>query len=113
MNLYAKTRQFISLKLRRVPFKSAAQCLKQPLTDSDYYILVMIACIAGIIVTLRFAEYIDSLQTHADVMRQAAEFNQQEAIHAQATIASMLNGAVVINGRTVTLCQLNAAGECK
>ena len=113
MNIYQKTRQFISLWKRGLSFKSAAQCFKQPLTTGDYYSLVMIACLAGIIVVLRFAEYIDSIEQHADNMRVAAEFNQEVAIHHEATIASMLNGGVILNGRLVTMCIINAAGECR
>lgn len=113
MNLLSKTIQFISLKLRGVSFKSASLCFKQPLTAGDYYSLVMLACVAVIVVVLRFADWIDGIQNHAENMRVAAEYNQEVAIHHEATIASMLNGAVIINGRVVTMCQLTAAGECR
>lgn len=113
MNLLAKTIQFISLKRRKVTFKSAALCFKQPLTVGDYYSLVMLACVAAIIVVLRFADYIDGVQNHAENMRQAAEHNQAEAIRREEIIVSMLNGGVILNGRLVTMCQLTAAGECK
>lgn len=113
MNLISKTIQFISLKRRKVSFKSAAQCFKQPLTAGDYYSLVMLACVAVIIVVLRFADYVDQLQVKEEIMRQAAEDNQAEAIRREEIIVSMLNGGVVINGRKVTFCVLDAAGSCK
>lgn len=113
MNLISKTIQFISLKMRGFSFKSAAQCFKQPLTVGDYYSLVMLTCVAAIIVVLRFADYIYGVQNHAENMRQAAEHNQAEAIRREEIIVSMLNGGVIINGRKVTLCVLDAAGECR
>lgn len=113
MNLLSKTIQFISLKRRKVPFKSAALCFKQPLTVGDYYTIVMLACVAVIIVVLRLADYIDQIEVKEAIMRQAAEDNQAEAIRREEIIVSMLNGQVIINGRKVSLCMLGAAGECK
>lgn len=113
MNLYRKIRQFISLKLRGVSFRSAAQCFKMPLTDDDYYILIMLACVCAILVVLSFADYIDGIQRHADNMRMASEYNQEVALHHERTIVSMLNGEFVMNGRRMTVCIYDAAGECR
>jgi len=113
MNLYRKLRQFISLKLRGVSFKSAAHCFRYPLTVADYYCMVMLACIAVILVVLKCADYIDQLQVKEAIMRQAAEDNQAEAIKREQVIVSMLNGEFVMNGRRMTVCIYDAAGRCR
>lgn len=113
MNILQKTRQFIYWYRKGMKLSRALSIFREPLTDGDYYILVKLACICAILTVLSFADYIDGIERHADNMRVAAEFNKEVAIHHEATIASMLNGSVMINGRIVTMCQLNAAGECK
>jgi hypothetical protein len=113
MNLISKTRQFIYWTRKGMKITKAMQIYREPLTVGDYYTLVMLACVAAIIVVLRFADYIDGVQKHAENMRLAAEHNQEEAIRREEIIVSMLNGSVVINGRKVSMCQLGAAGECR
>lgn len=113
MNLLAKTLQFIYWARKGMKLTKAMQIYREPLTVGDYYSLVMLACVVVIIVVLRFADWIDGIQNHAENMRLAAEYNQAEAIRREEIIVSMLNGGVVINGRKVSLCVLNAAGECK
>lgn len=113
MNLIAKTRQFIYWTRKGMKLTKAMQIYREPLIVGDYYSLVMLACIAVIIVVLRLADYIDQIEVQETIMRQAAEDNQAEAIRREEIIVSMLNGQVVINGRKVTLCVLDASGECK
>lgn len=112
MNLYQKTKQYLYLRNKRIrnAFKLAYE---GKLSYGDYFVLVAFLCIVGVIIALRFADEIDGIKVHAENMRTAAEFMQSKAIQHEATIASMLNGNVMINGRIVTLCQLDAAGQCR
>lgn len=113
MNLISKTRQFIYWTRKGMKITKAMQIYREPLTVGDYYSLVMLACVAVIIVVLRLADYIDQLKVQEAIMRQAAEDNQAEAIRREEIIVSMLNGGVVINGRKVSLCVLDAGGQCR
>lgn len=112
MTLLTKTISYIKYKRKgmRKAFKLAYD---GKLSAGDYYCAVMLLCIVGILLTLRFADYIDGLNSHAENMRSAAEYMQAEAIRREDVIVSMLNGSVMINGRIVTLCKLSAAGDCK
>lgn len=112
MTLPTKTISYIKYKRKgiRSAFKLAYE---GKLSAGDYYCVLMLLCVIGILLTLRFADYIDGLNSHAENMRNAAEYNQAEAIRREDVIVSMLNGSVMINGRIVTLCKLDAAGSCK
>lgn len=113
MNLIAKTRQFIYWTRKGMKITKAMQIYREPLTDGDYYILLMLACVCVLLGALAVADYIDQLEVKEAIMRDAAERNQAEAIRREEIIVSMLNGSVMINGRIVTLCKLDAAGSCK
>jgi hypothetical protein len=125
MNLITKLRNFMRLRAKGVSLREAYKAsFKYPLTDGDIYALTITACIVLICIALHFKRDIDDEMTLA-LERQAiateemqeyakmAQHIEREKQHIERVLVSALNGAVIENGRKVTMCRLSAAGECK
>lgn len=112
MNLIQKTFQYAKFKRKGIR-KAFSLAYEGKLSSSDYFLFISAILIVCIMIVLRYADYIDGVERHAENMRQAAEFNKQMAEKHEATIVSMLNGEFVMNGQKKSVCIFNAAGDCK
>lgn len=124
MNLITKLKRFMHLRAKGVSMKVALREFNHPLTTSDKYALTLIACIVGISVTLSYKREIDDsanqhrLSTIEAIKREAIASEKlysvySEKQHIERVLVSALNGAVIENGRKVTMCRIGASGECK
>lgn len=117
MNLICKTKNALILISKDVPVRTAFKDYCKSLTTGDKYALTLIACIVAISITLSYKREIDDSLTIA-IEREAIASEQLASIysekqHIEQVLVSALNGAVIENGRKVTMCRLSAAGECK
>jgi len=117
MNLITKLKRFMHLRAKGVSMKVALREFNHPLTTGDKYALTIIACIVAISVTLSYKREIDDSLTIA-IEREAIASQQLASIksekhHIERVLVSALNGAVIENGRKVTMCRIGASGECK
>lgn len=123
MNLYQKIRNYYRLRKQGFSHKYAFREFKSPLTDGDVLFIGTAICIALICVILYYANAIDS----AKIAIQKQEYMHYIALHKErqktnlyksesfkngALVASIMNGSIIENGRIVTYCRRNAAGDC-
>lgn len=110
-------RMFTQIFKQKLCPRLAFRHFKQCLTANDYFIIVVIICALLIALVLNKADEIDNFQAkQATAIQNYAQDNARfrlEAFKTEKLIVSMLNGAIIADGRLKTICMLNAAGECK
>ena len=110
-------RMFNQIFTQKICYRVAFRHFRQCLTANDYFIIVAIICALLIALVLNKADEIDSFQAkQANAIQNYAQDNARlrlEAFKAWGLVASMLNGAIIIDGRLNTICLLNAAGDCR
>jgi phosphomevalonate kinase len=68
--------------------------------------------LAALAVTLHYRNEIDEYAVEINRLAQIAQMAQVDKTKSELIIVSMLNGAIVEDGRLKTICALNAAGVC-
>lgn len=76
----------------------------------DLFVLGVLLCSLGVHVVLSFVEHYT--QAYTEWQSEALHWHDK-ALHYEEVVVSMLNGQVILNGRTKTVCLLNAAGDCE
>lgn len=117
MNLITKLKRFMHLRAKGVSMKVALREFKSPITEGEFITLIAVIIIAIICWTMVYKTEIDGELTIA-IEREAIASQQLASIysekqHIERVLVSALNGAIIENGRKVTMCRLSASGECK
>lgn len=119
MTLFGKLVSYIHL--RKLGVRNS--WTSSPLLAIDYLLILFSVCVLLIAITLHYAEKIDNafmqekaktsyVTNELDQTLEISERNARVADFNEQLVVSMLNGAIVVNGRVKTLCTLNSAGDC-
>lgn len=102
--------------LRSKGFSISKSITANPISRTETNILTL-AMIISLVAS--FSVYVKLQQINSENMHRKAAFERLQAIKyknqyqfSEAVLISALNGSYRENGKIVTLCRLNAAGEC-
>lgn len=114
MNFYQKLKQHIYWRKFNVVDYAI---FKMPLTKIDYFVIavLVIAGLAWFIWHLNdtLSAQLAAKTAQASHMCQLAQTNALNARKSEMALVSLLNGSIIENGKILTYCKLNAAGDCK
>jgi hypothetical protein len=97
----------------RVAFKHFRQCLN----INDYFLMFLIVCLGLIALVLNWKNEIDGntayLVKSNQYIASQYTFARADATKAWRLTASLMNGAIIVNGRLKTVCVITASGDCE
>lgn len=117
MSIFNKCYEYARLRRKGVKIKSALQVFKNPLCELDYILITFIIAFALLAITYHYREEIDNYRADMNykVVKLSMQNAQNEAMARknELLVVSMLNGSIIIDGRTKSLCVYDAGGSCK
>jgi hypothetical protein len=115
MNLFQKLISYIELRLKKVKHKQA--WAHSPLVAEDYFAIIFIIAVILIVLVLHWKHEIDGntayLAKSNQYLASQYTFASADATKAWKLTASLMNGAIIENGRLKTVCVITAAGNCE
>lgn len=117
MNIFQKLSTYFTILRLSKSHSKAKYAFAGRLAESDYYLIVLTIAIIALCIVLKFSNEIDGITSASAESvakaRQIANNAKAEQAKNELIIISMLNGKVIKDGVTRSVCLMTSAGDCE